>query len=193
MENQRNEKSYNGTMMNKGTINEDIYMEWREKMGYKVIDNRTKRFEQFNDVDFATVNKEGIQVTEEVKSDKSIGEFKNMFFESERIYHYVKDEENRFKVGWGWRSSAQKLVVRNPETGEIFVFNFSKLRSGVNEYIKRVGKQLEIRCVETDNTKTTVGYLIHMYAPEIIDLYEKFNYLTNEEYINRNNLAVSNI
>ena len=185
MENERQKKSYNGDMMKKGTINEDIYIEWREKMGYKVIDNRDKRFEQFNDVDFAVVNSEGIQVTEEIKSDKNIGEFKNLFFESERIYHFAKEDENRIKIGWGWRSSAQKLIVRNPETGEIFVFNFQKLRKGVNDYIKRVGRSLEIKCIETDKTKTTIGYLIHMYSEEMIDIYEKFNYLNNDEYLKR--------
>jgi hypothetical protein len=185
MEEERKTKSYDGEMMKKGTINEDVYIEWREKMGYKVVDNRDKRFEQFNDVDFAVVNSEGIQVTEEIKSDKNIGEFKNLFFESERIYHFAKEDENRIKIGWGWRSSAQKLIVRNPETGEIFVFNFQKLRKAVNDYIKRVGRSLEIKCIETDKTKTTIGYLIHMYSEEMIDIYEKFNYLNNDEYLKR--------
>ena len=156
----REAKTYNGELMRIGTENEQIILEWLKVRGNSIIDFREFRLAQRIDVDFGIETIDGNIVLAEIKSDKSIVETGNLLFECYRINHFVKDKW--FYLGWGWRSPAQQLIIRNPITGEIFVFNFNRLRSFIGSYIADVGKQLRTCIVETDKQKTTFNFLIPM-------------------------------
>ena len=154
----RESKTYEGILMEKGTKNEEVLLSWLKKGGREVIDFREFRLAQRIDVDFGieTINKNIILA--EIKSDKWIKEDGNLCFECFRINHYVQDKW--FFLGWGWRSPAQKLIVRNPETKETFVFDFALLRKRIGEYVLEIGKQMKINITLTDEQKTTYNFLI---------------------------------
>lgn len=162
MSNEMAAKSYNGEMMRTGRENEEIILKWLKNYGRSVIDFREFRLAQRIDVDFGIETIDGEIVLAEIKSDKWIEEKKNLCFECNRINHYAK--EKWFYLGWGWRSPAQKLIVRNPNTSEIFVFDFPRLRAFVGNYIAQKGRAFRsyITIVETDEQKTTFNYLIPM-------------------------------
>lgn len=166
----RPQKSYQGELMRKGTENEEAILEWLERYGKDVIDFREFRLAQRIDVDFGVETIDGRIVLAEIKSDKWIEEAGNLLFECNRINHYA--EENWFYLGWGWRSPAQKLIIRNPKTGDTFVFDFRRLRKFVGRYVGQVGKKLNTCIVETDKQKTTFNYLIPM--TRVADLYKKY-------------------
>jgi len=75
-------------------------------------------------------------------------------------------------LGWGWRSPAQKLIIRNPQSNEVFVFDFIKLRKGVGSYICNIGKNIKMAIVETDKQKTTFNILIPMN--KVTNIYKKY-------------------
>lgn len=166
----RPQKSYDGELMQKGTENEEVILEWLRGFGRSVIDFREFRLAQRIDVDFGVETIDGNIVLAEIKADRWIGEDGNLLFECNRINHYAED--HWFYLGWGWRSPAQKLIIRNPETGDTFVFDFRKLRAFVGRHIGGVGKNLKTCIVETDKQKTTFNYLIPM--PIVKKLYKKY-------------------
>lgn len=154
------DKTYSGVLMTAGKTNEDTIMEWLKTIGKSIIDFREFRLAQRIDVDFGIETMDGAIVLAEIKSDKWIDLNGNFLFECNRINHFVKDKW--FYLGWGWRSPAQKLMVRNPLTGKLFVFDFLELRTFMGKYIHETGKRLRIDIVETDKQKTTFNYLIPM-------------------------------
>lgn len=170
----RVDKSYSGELMRKGTENENIILRWLERSAKDIIDFRDFRLAQRIDVDFGIETLDGNIILAEIKSDKWIKESGNLLFECNRINHFVL--EKWFYLGWGWRSPAQKLIVRNPGSGETFVFDFPLLRKFIARYVAKHGKDLEhmdfIRVVETDKQKTTFNYLIPMV--ELKGLYKKY-------------------
>ena len=166
----KNEKTYSGELMEKGLKNEEIILLWLQNMAKEVIDFREFKLSQRIDVDFGIETIDGSIVLAEIKSDKWIKEDGNLCFECNRINHFVKDKW--FYLGWGWRSSAQKLIIRNPETRETFIFDFVELRKKVGEYVSRIGKNLKINITETDKQKTTFNYLIPMV--EFSKIYKKY-------------------
>jgi len=166
----RQEKSYEGEMMGVGKKNEDIILEWLKRNSKEILDFREFRLAQRIDVDFGIETIDGTIVLAEIKSDKWINELGNLLFECNRINHFVKDKW--FYLGWGWRSPAQKLIIRNPNTGETFIFDFAELRSFIGNYISRIGRNLKTNITETDKQKTTFNYLIPMN--ELSSLYKKF-------------------
>lgn len=146
--------------MSIGFENEEIILEWLKKFSKEIIDFREFRLAQRIDVDFGIETIDGKIVLAEIKSDKWIKESGNLCFENHRINHFAK--EKWFYLGWGWRSPAQKLIVRNPETNIIFIFDFYKLRILIGEYISIKGKNTIINITETDKQKTTFNFLIPM-------------------------------
>jgi len=170
--NGRPEKSYDGVLMAKGTANENIILLWLETFGKSVIDFREFRLAQRIDVDFGIETIDGNIVLAEIKSDKHIREDGNFLFEIFRINHFVVDKW--FYLGWGYRSPAQRLIVRNPQTGDTFVFDFLKLRTFIGQHVAGQGKRLKgrIEIVETDRQKTTFNFLIPML--KIKHLYKKY-------------------
>lgn len=166
----REEKTYNGVLMQKGFENEEIILEWLKSYGKNIIDFREFRLAQRIDVDFGIETIDGKIVLAEIKSDKWIGEYRNLCFECNRINHFSK--ENWFYLGWGWRSPAQKLIVRNPETGATFLFDFQALRKFIGGYISEKGRDFKINIVPTDKQKTTFVYLIPMQM--LTGLYKKY-------------------
>jgi len=155
-----NEKSYSGDLMQKGMANEVVVLNWLNSIYKDTIDFREFKLAQRIDVDFGVESAEGDILLAEVKSDRYIRESGNLCFENHRINHFVK--ERWFYLGWGWRSPAQKLIVRNPETSETFVFDFQELRAEVGKFVSSVGKELRVSIVPTDRQKTTFNYLIPM-------------------------------
>lgn len=160
-------------MMRTGRENEEVILTWLKTFGRDVIDFREFRLAQRIDVDFGIETIDGNIVLAELKSDKWISETGNLCFESNRINHYAKD--HWFYLGWGWRSPAQNLIVRNPNTGDTFIFKFEILRNKVAALIGREGKAFKnkISIVETDAQKTTFNYLIPMR--ELKGLYRFYN------------------
>jgi len=155
----RKEKNYNGEMMAVGKENEEIILNWlRNKYSKEVLDFREFRLAQRIDVDFGIETIDGKIVLAEIKSDRHISESGNLLFECNRINHFA--ENKWFYLGWGWRSPAQNLIIRNPNSGWTFIFDFYKLRKFVGRYISEVGKNIEINITETDDQKTTFNYLI---------------------------------
>ena len=166
----REEKTYNGDLMAKGTANESIILGWLKKYAKKILDFREFRLAQRIDVDFGIETIDGEIILAEIKADRWISETGNLCFEQNRINHFAPNKW--FYLGWGWRSPAQKLIVRNPESGETFIFNFFQLRRFVGSYIAKKGKDLKIIIVETDKQKTTFNILIPM--KELDGLYKKY-------------------
>lgn len=156
----RNEKSYTGDLMKVGKSNEEIILEWLKNNYKGVLDFRDIRLVQRADIDCGVETADGKIILAEIKSDKWISESGNFCFENHRINHFVKDKW--FYLGWGYRSPAQFLIVRNPDSRETFIFDFSELRKSVGGHIANVGKNLRIAIVETDKQKTTFNYLIPM-------------------------------
>lgn len=155
----RNESSYSGEMMIVGRENEEIILKWlRNKYSKEVLDFREFRLAHRMDVDFGIETIDGKIVLAEIKSDKYISEQGNLLFECNRINHFAKN--NWFYLGWGWRSPAQNLIIRNPVSGNTFVFDFFELRKFIGSYISKVGYKLRIDITETDKQKTTFNYLI---------------------------------
>jgi len=171
---QRNVKTYNGSLMEKGKENEDIIMKWLSSLGREVIDFREFKLAQRIDVDFGIETIDRNIVLAEIKSDRYISETGNLLFENHRVNHFVKDKW--FYLGWGWRSPAQKLIIRNPGSSEVFVFDFAELRAFVGSWVAENGKQIRMSVVETDDQKTTFNYLIPF--SQITFSYKK--YLVNE-------------
>ena len=162
----REEKSYSGELMQKGVKNEEIILHWLQNdiSSKGVIDFREFRLAQRIDVDFGIETVDGKIVLAEIKSDKWISVKGNLCFETMRINHYVDDKW--FYLGWGWRSPAQSLIVRNPESNETFVFPFLELRRRVASHVAGCGRNFKsnINVTETDKQKTTFNFLIPMSA-----------------------------
>lgn len=156
----RVQKTYNGHLMDLARQNEEIILAWLNRWGKSVIDFREFRLAQRIDVDFGVETIDGQIVLAEIKSDKWISKTGNLLFENHRINHFVAN--HWFYLGWGWRSPAQKLIIRNPQTNATFVFNFLSLRRFIASYIGKEGKNIRVAIVETDDQKTTFNYLIPM-------------------------------
>lgn len=156
----RDEKSYTGALMLKGKANEEFILEWLKHYAKEVIDFREFKLAQRIDVDFGIETIDGSIVLAEIKSDKWISENGNLCFEDHRINHFV--ENKWFYLGWGWRSPAQKLIIRNPESNNIFIFDFLNLRKEIANYISIIGRNLKQNITETDKQKTTFNFLIPM-------------------------------
>jgi hypothetical protein len=159
----RTEKTYNGELMEKGSKNEEIILKWLKslKENKKVIDLRNDVEMMKQDIDFKVIKKNGKELMIEVKSDKHIAEDKNLLFENQRINCFVDECWNY--QGWGWRSNADRFIIRNPDSQEAFIFKVLELRRFIAKYITQEGKDF-IRCmsiVETDSQKTTFNYLIN--------------------------------
>lgn len=135
-----------------------------------IIDFREFRLAQRIDVDFGIETIDGKIVLAEIKSDKWIKEAGNLCFETMRINHFVDDKW--FYLGWGWRSPAQKIIIRNPDTNETFIFSFLELRRMVGKYISEISRTMRINITETDKQKTTFNFLIPMvYLKGVYKLY----------------------
>jgi len=147
-------------MMTAGRTNEDIVIAWLKTTADEIFDYREFRLAQHIDIDVGVQSPDGEVVLVEIKSDRWINEMGNLFFETQRVNHNLIDKWAT--LGWGWRSPAQMLIVRNPVTGAAYVFDLPLLRRGVANYIGNVGKNLKQRIVETDYMKTTFGFLIPM-------------------------------
>ena len=183
----RKERSYEGELMKKGKENEEILKQWllSSQKIKEIIDFREFRLAQRIDVDFGIETIDGNIVLAEIKSDNYISEKGNLCFEVYRINHYAKN--NWFYLGWGWRSPAKMLIVRNPKTNTIFIFDFFKLRSFIGKWISEMGSKLMYETIktkngirtkhqiviETDQEKTTFNYLIPM-----LDLKEYYSIKT---------------
>lgn len=156
----RTVKTYNGSLMAKGTANEEIIMDWLRNAARDIIDFRDFRLTQHIDVDCGIESIDGDIQLAEIKSDKHLRQEGNLLFECFRVNHFV--EERWFYLGWAWRSPAQKLIVRNPSSGYTIVFDFTQLRHKIGRLISSEGKLFKRRVdiVETDTQKTTFNFLI---------------------------------
>lgn len=166
----QSERSYQSELMKIGKSNEDIILDWLKKSpeAKAIIDFREFRLAQRIDVDFGIESIDGDIQLAEIKSDKMISESGNLFFETQRINHFA--ENHWAYLGWGWRSPAQKLIIRNPVSGDAFVFQFQKLRIRVGELVSQ--RHYRLTTVYTDPVKTTFGLLIQL--SKIKPLYEKY-------------------
>jgi hypothetical protein len=165
----RTEKTYTGSLMTIGKNNEQIIYNWFQENYKDVIDFREFRLAQRIDVDFGIETIDGNILLLELKSDKWISERGNLCFEVHRINHYV--ENKWFYLGWGWRSPAQKIMIRNPNNGETFIFDFLNLRKEIAIIVGKLGKNLRTAIVETDDQKTTFNFLIPM--DQLKNIYKK--------------------
>ena len=155
--------NYKGELMNKGKENEEIILQWLkdDKRFTEVKDYRLIKEWQYLDVDFVAKTLNGDYILLETKSDKYISEEGNLLFENERLNHYAED--HWFYLGWGWRSKADKFIIRNPDTNEAFIFNVRKLRDFIGKFIGGLTPEATkhiIKIVKTDKQKTTFNYLI---------------------------------
>lgn len=180
----RDEKTYNGKLMGIGKANEEILFDWlRENNSIRgIIDFREFRLTQRLDVECGIETIDKKIVLAELKADNFISEsYKkisnkivltgNLCFENNRYNHFIHPDK-MFYLGWGWRSPAQKLIIRNPNTNETFVFDFNFLRKRIGNYIAEKGKKTETIIVETDKQKSTLNLLIPMNY--LKGIYKKF-------------------
>lgn len=156
----RQESTYDGEMMNNGKENENYVINWlRNSLRYDVRDTRDRVDGQYRDIDCMYMkDKKWIEV--EIKSDRYIKPEGNLCFEYFRIYPFA-EPENVFYLGWGWRSSAKQLIIRNPNMNDIWIFNLAELRKWVGKYmtVRNIDK---FKLVATDTKKTTWNLLIPM-------------------------------
>ena len=172
-EEQRPLKSYadGNKMMKRGRPNEIVLMRWLGMDGKKVIDCRDFREAQEGDYDCRIIDSvDGSLVLAELKSDQYVKDWGNLCFENNRINHFVTD--HWFYLGWGWRSVAEKLIVRNPDRGDTYVFKFATLRPFIGQYVAKKGRDLNVAVIPTDDQKTTINFLIPIR--KLAGLYEKF-------------------
>lgn len=169
----RPQRSYDGELMAAGKSNEDIVLSWLQsrQQNKEIIDFREFRLAQRIDVDFGIESINGDIVLLEIKSDKWISETGNLCFECNRINHYATGKW--FYLGWGWRSPAQRLLVRNPGNGDAFVFDFQILRADIGRWVAEQGRRVRQLIIETDDQKTTFNFLVPMsvlnYKKVVID------------------------
>lgn len=167
----RSTKTYSGDLMQIGRQNEEIILNWLNKNADNILDFRDFKLAQRIDVDFGIETIDGQIILAEIKADKWIKEGGNFLFELYRINHFI--ENKWFYLGWGYRSPAQKLIVRNPTTNETFIFDFLYLRKFIGKYIANIGRNLNIQIIETDEQKTTFVLLIPM--EQLKDFYKKYH------------------
>lgn len=153
---ERQEKSYDGDLMEKGKVIETAVIEWLRGQGVSVIDVSNNEFMQSLDVDIVFTSKELKTYLGEIKADYRMQETGNICYETMRIYHNI----TRIEHGWGVKSPADYLFYASPPEGNLFIFKFAKLREIVTDYIKRTGKNVKTILVETDKGKTTHNILI---------------------------------
>ena len=156
----RKAKTYNGDLMNKGSDNEEIVMIWLQRKfnNFYFEDLRKYEWAQKNDIDCCIYKKGEEKINIEIKSDIHIDENKNFLFEFFRYHHFVTF--NCGYMGWGCRSHADRLIIRNPRTNKIFIFRLKILRMEVGKYISE--NKVRIDQVDTDDQKTTFNFLIPM-------------------------------
>lgn len=160
----RQERSYEGEMMKIGKENEDKIIDYLKSENIEVIDFRDSKEHQDIEVDILAGDK-----TIEIKADKYINTKGNLFFETQRIYRSY--ETHPQEEGWGYKSKADWLIVRNWLTGETFVFDFEELRKRVHKLVSNfTTNRLSYTVVETDKIKTTFGLLIP--TRHLKDLYD---------------------
>jgi len=170
----RQERSYSDQLMTIGKENEEKVINYlidecnvRNTSYYKDV-REDKEF-QNNEIDLI-IKGSGF----EIKGDKHINSKGNLFFETFRINHYSEDHPT--SQGWGYKSKADFLIIRNWETGETFTFDFKELRQRVGILVSDYsGNRLQTTVVETDKVKTTWGLLIPMR--HLRDLYDYYKIL----------------
>lgn len=165
----RQERSYSDQLMTIGKENEEkvinyLIDECNVRNTEHYIDVRDLKEHQDDEVDLIIKGSKF-----EIKGDKHINSKGNLFFETQRVNHFSKTHPT--SDGWGWKSKADLLVVRNWETGETFIFDFKELRERVQIlHSDYSGNRLQMTVVETDKVKTTYGLLIPMR--HLRDLYD---------------------
>ena len=173
---------YDGTeKMKVGKENEEKYiLPFLEKFAFTSIkDVRSIQEFRTKDIDFLAYYKEK-EYKFEAKSCKWISETSNLFFETHRFYI---DNASPFYEGWGWRSRADILLVRNPINNICFRFYFEELKDQIKDLLRnndqsKITGWLQAIRTEPENTNLpttclTFGYKIPMkllhYQKYIID------------------------
>lgn len=158
----KEEKTYCGSLMEKGKKAEDIIFAWLKTSPYagQIIDTREFRFSQRLDVDCGIEDMHGRVVLGEIKSDAWLGKSGNILFELFRINHFVPPFHY---LGWGWRSPAERLFYYSPYKQAVYVFKFCEMRKRIGEIVSKTDPcilQGWFRVIPTDRQKTTINLLI---------------------------------
>lgn len=159
------EESYTGEMMLKGRTNEiKIYEYLSQKPQVKIVrDVSSIKKYQESDIDFEVELDNGEIITYEVKSDKLVSMYSNVFLETERFYN-----NNAFHLmGWFWFSKADYLIIRNPTITDdynTFIFNLFILRKVVRDYyiFHKMNALKNERMVYSDSNKMTRGLILKL-------------------------------
>ncbi|HZK43072.1 MAG TPA: hypothetical protein VFC73_02180 [Syntrophomonadaceae bacterium] len=155
----REERSYDGNLMEKGKVGERIVMDWLEKRlsCNEIIDMREFRISQRLDVDCGIETINGDIVLAEIKTDYNLGRTKNVLFEIFRINHFARSD-NIFYLGWAFRSPAKYLLYYSPREHAIYEFLFEDVRKIIGSYVAQHRPNIQVTA--TDQKKTTFNMLI---------------------------------
>lgn len=154
----RPQHTYSGALKMYGQVNEDRVLKFL--MGLepvsRVEDVRAIKKWQSKEVDFILYLKNGGIRKVEIKADKNIRANANLGVETHRI-----TSDGKYLTGWGWKSEADDLIVRNPVTGMAFIFDFATLRKEIGSYSEK-SDFVAHKTVQTSNKMTTFLMTIPM-------------------------------
>lgn len=157
---ERQPRSYDGLMMEKGKVGEKAVTEWLERRGFVVVDVSDHEAMQQLDVDLVVARKDEKPVLCEVKTDYIAHITNNICFEVIRVYHGV----GALDRGWAVKSPADYLFYVLPQANKFYCFYFKEFRTKAVKHIETAGKDLKSTTVETDKGKTTHNFLIPLSA-----------------------------
>lgn len=113
-----------------GKSGEAIVAAWLQKRGNKVKDVSDDKEYQKRDIDLVITNKDGVELTMEVKTDYKLHKSGNLFFES--TYHKDWGDTN----GWYDYCEADYVVFYDVIGNKLYIYDFSNGR----EYVRQAAE-----------------------------------------------------
>lgn len=185
-----NSRSYNGAMMDKGKVGENVILRWLRACPdvIEVEDFREARILQKADVDFGIYNHDTSIMFAEVKTDHHLKEGGNILFEYLRINHTAQPG-NACVLGWTARTPAKLVIFYAPKEQRAYVIEAKVMRWAFQKHTSdnRPSKsawfntlpQMNMIYVSTDNIKSTLSCCIPwpVFPPKSIHAYDVSEYV----------------
>lgn len=115
-----------------GKENEEVILSWLKSLPKvkEVFDVREDEDKHDEDIDFVALFSNGEVNRIEVKRHEGMTKADYLVFQSHKIYKRYPG--NEFIVGWGWRSTADTLMVRDSDSKNCYVFSMGHLKSKIS-------------------------------------------------------------
>lgn len=139
---------YCGQMRSAGKKGEDFIESYlKSKYGFENVERLTEDSHYFKkDIDFRVVNNGNVHLIE-VKTDSRINETGNIPFEFLRIYF----RDFTTYEGWGFRSEATGLIIKEDKSTVIYCFDFASLREDVRKYLLKIKGKVRVATVMSNS------------------------------------------